>query len=178
MSTSRTDKLQSLGTIIALVISIIAMVTSIYEANIMKSQQKAMVWPYLDISQQYNDKGFGLEISNKGTGPAMVTSVQVDFEGKPIENIDILMDSLNPKRTFGYDILRNSAIGNEVFMSGEKRMVFGLPYNEETRIVLDNLYKVRIRIAYKSVLNEYWLFDSKDDSHTKTKFNATTEFKN
>ena len=88
------------------------------------------------------------------------------------------MDSLNPKRTFGYDILRNSTIGNQVFMSGETRVIFGLPYNDETRVVLSNLNKVRIRLAYKSVLDEYWLYDSKDGSHVKTKFKAEQEFKN
>jgi len=178
MSKPSTERFQTLGTALALTISIVAMFISIYEANILKSQQTSMVWPYLDLSQQYNKEGYGVEISNKGTGPAIVTSVQVDYNGIPVENIDVLLDSMNPNRTFGYDILKNSTIGNQVFMSGEKLMIFGLPYTDETRIVLDNLYKVRFRIAYKSVLNEYWLFDTKDGSHTKTKFKATTEFKN
>ena len=173
MTKSRTDRLQSFGTALALIISVIAMVTSIYEANIMKSQQKAMVWPYLELSEQYDAKGFGIEVSNKGTGPAIVTSVQVDFKGMPVESIDALLDSLNPNRTFGYDILRNSTIGNQVFMSGEKRTIFGLPYNDETRIVLDNLKHIRMRVAYKSVLNEQWFFDSKDSEHFAQKFMAT-----
>jgi hypothetical protein len=172
MSKPSRERFQSIGTTLALIISIVAMFISIYEANILKSQQTSMVWPYLHLSQQYDSAGFGIEISNKGTGPAIVTSVQVDYNGIPIENVDILMDSLNPKRTFGYDILRNSSVGNQVFMSGENRIVFGLPYNEETRVVMDNLHKVRMRIAYKSVLDEYWVFDSKDGSHTKTKFKA------
>ena len=178
MSKSRTDRLQSFGTALALIISVIAMFTSIYEANIMKSQQKAMVWPYLDLSEQYDANGFGIEVSNKGTGPAIITSVQVDFKGNPVANIDVLLDSLNPKRTFGYDILRNSNIGNQVFMSGEKQLVFGLPYNEETRIVLENLKHVRMRVLYKSVLNEQWLFDSKDGTNSQSSFKAKKEFKN
>ena len=154
------------------------MFISFYEAGIMKSQQSAMVWPYLDLSQQYNNDGFGIEVTNKGTGPAIITSVQVDYNGLPVENMDILMDSLNPSRTFGYDILRNSTIGNQVLMSGEKNIIFGLPYNDETRIVQSNLGKIRIRIGYKSVLEEHWLFDSRDGSHAKVKFKAAQEFKN
>ena len=88
------------------------------------------------------------------------------------------MDSLNPNRTFGYDILRNSTLGNQVIMSGETRIVFGLPYNDETRVVKSNLGKVRIRIGYKSVLEEHWYFDSQDGSHVKEKFKAAQEFKN
>ena len=178
MASTRTDRLQSIGTIMALVISIIAMVTSIYEANIMKSQQKSMVWPYLSITQQSDNKGFDIRITNKGTGPAIVTSVQLDYKGIPIKNIDVLMDSLNPGRTFGYEILRNSTIGNHVFTSGEEMTLFGLPHNDETLIIRENIPKMRMRIGYKSVLDEYWYYDSKNDKHYKEEFKAKTEFKN
>ncbi len=178
MSNSSTERFQSIGTALAIIISLAAMFISIYEASIMKSQQTSMVSPYLDLSQQYDNDGFAIEISNKGTGPAIITSVQVDYNGLPVESMDVLMDSLNPNRTFGYDILRNSTIGNQVFMSGEKSIVFGLPYNDETRIVQNNLGKIRVRIGYKSVLEEHWTFDSKDGSHSKEKFKAIKEFKN
>ena len=178
MSSSTREQFQSLGTALAIIISLAAMFISLYEASIMKSQQSAMVWPYLDMSQQYNSDGFAIEISNKGTGPAIITSVQVDYNGLPVESMDVLMDSLNPNRTFGYDILRNSTLGNQVFMSGENRIVFGLPYNDETRIVQSNLGKIRLRIGYKSVLEEHWFFDSEDGSHTQEKFKAVQEFKN
>ena len=178
MSNSSMERFQSIGTALAIIISLAAMFISFYEASIMKSEQSAMVWPYLDMTQQYNSDGFAIEISNKGTGPAIITSVQVDYNGLPVESMDILMDSLNPKRTFGYDILRNSTIGNQVFMSGEKRIVFGLPYNDETRIVQRNLGKIRLRIGYKSVLEEHWFYDSEDGSHVKEKFKAQQEFKN
>ena len=172
------ERFQSIGTALALVISVVAMFISIYEANILKSQQTSMVWPYLDITQQNDREGFAIELSNKGTGPAIITSVQVDYNETPIENVDELMDSLNPNRTFGYDILRNSTVGNQVYMSGENRVVFGLPFNDETNIVFENIDKVRIRIGYKSVLDEYWLLDTKDGSHKKEKFKAQKEFKN
>ena len=178
MSNSSTERFQTIGTALAIIISLAAMFVSIYEASILKSQQTSMVWPYLDLSQQYDNNGFAIEISNKGTGPAIITSVQVDYNGLPVESVDILMDSLNPNRTFGYDILRNSTLGNQVIMSGETRVVFGLPYNDETRVVQSNLGKVRIRIGYKSVLQEHWYFDSQDFSHVKEKFKATQEFKN
>jgi len=152
MSNSLTERFQTIGNALAIIISLAAMFVSIYEASILKSQQTSMVWPYLDLSQQYDNTGFAIEISNKGTGPAIITSVQVDYNGLPVESVDVLMDSLNPNRTFGYDILRNSTLGNQVVMSGETRVVFGLPYNDETRVVQSNLGKVRIRIGYKSVL--------------------------
>ena len=162
----------------ALVISIIAMVTSIYEAGIMKSQQKSMVWPYLSITEHYNSEGFGVKITNKGTGPAIVTSVQLDYKDMPMENIDVLLDSIKPDRSFGYNILRNTSISNYVFTAGEEIMLFGLPYNEETQVVLEDIPNVRIRIGYKSVLDEHWFYDSETEEHLKEQFKATKEFKN
>ena len=38
--------------------------------------------------------------------------------------------------------------------------------------------KIRIRIGYKSVLEEHWYFDTEHGSHAKEKFEATQEFKN
>ena len=170
MSNSKTERFQTVGTILALMISIIAMVTSIYEANIMKSQQKSMVWPYLDVSDQYNKEGFGIQIMNKGTGPAIIKSVQIDYKDNAVSNIMELMDSLNPKRTFGYNIMTNNSINHQVFSAGETKIMFHLPYNDETKVVLENKKYVRMRIAYESVLGEEWVFDSNDGSHQKMKF--------
>lgn len=178
MGKINTDKLQSIGTVLAIVISIIAMFTSIYEANIMKSQQKAMVWPHLNVTDNYDANGFAIMISNKGTGPAIIKSVQVDYKGKPVESIDELLDSLNPDRTFGYDILKNKTIGRYVFTPSEDRILFGLPHNDETKIVMDNLKHVRMRILYESVLEEQWLLDTENNTISKTKFVAEKEFKN
>ncbi len=178
MNRSKTDRLQSTGTILALVISIIAMFTSIYEANIMKSQQKAMVWPHLHITDSYSADGFSIMIANKGTGPALIKSVQVDYKGIPMSTMDELLDSLNPNRTFGYNILRNNTLNKYVFTPGEERIIFGLPYNDETNIVRNNLKHIRIRILYESVLEEQWLLDSEDNSISKTNFAAEKEFKN
>ena len=176
--TSRADLFQSIGTILALVISIIAMIASIYQTNIMKTEQKAMVWPYLDFVQAYDKDGFALKLINKGTGPALVKSIQVNYKSYPMSNMDQLLDSLNPNRTFGYDILKNNSIGRYVFSPGEDLVMMGLPYNDETRVVLNNLKNVRIQLLYESVLGEQWLFDSKDDSINQKKFKAQIEFKN
>ena len=178
MSNSKTDRLQSIGTIMALVISVIAMISTIYQTSIMHTEQKALVWPYLELSQQYDDQRFGFKVTNKGTGPAIVTSVQLDYKGKAMEHIDTLMNRINPKRNFGYNIMTNSSLNNQVFMSGEEKMVFSLPYNDETRIVLNSIKDVRVRIGYKSVLDEFWFFDSETGKHKKEEFKASIEFKN
>jgi len=177
MSTSKTDRFQTIGTIMALVISVIAMITSIYEANIMKSQQKAMVWPYIKASEAYNSKGFAVKVFNNGTGPAIIKSVEVTYKDKPIKDVNQLLDSLKPDRTFGYDIVTNNDINNYVFKSGEEVILLGFSWNEETREAINNFQYVDVKIAYESVLGDKWLYDSNNDIYTEGKdFKARIEY--
>ncbi|MEM9679316.1 MAG: hypothetical protein AAF901_03250 [Bacteroidota bacterium] len=177
MSQSRTDKFQTTGTILALVISIIAMITSIYEANIMKSQQKAMVWPYIKAGEVYNSEGFNVKVYNNGTGPAIIKSIEVTYKDHLIKDVNQLLDSLRPGRTFGYDIVINNDINNYVFKSGEEVIVFGFTWNPETREAINNIQYVDMKIAYESVLGDQWLYDSKKDTHEKDKeFKARIEY--
>ncbi|WP_299526869.1 hypothetical protein [Winogradskyella sp.] len=178
MTKSRTDRLQSFGTILALVISVIAMVTSIYEANIMKSQQKAMVWPYLKTTQSYSNEGFNIKVFNNGIGPALVKSVEVSFKNHPLKDIDELLDSLKPDRTFGYDILKTNDVNNYVFKPGEEQVLMGLSWTDETRDLLENLQYVNIKIAYESVLGDYWVYDARNETNKQEKFKARLEYDN
>jgi len=179
MNQKRTDFLQSAGTVIALVISIIAMITSIYEASILEEQQKSMVWPYLGVSAIYTDQGFSAKVYNNGTGPAIVKSVEVRVDSKPVESMLELIKTLMPKSNLGYDILRQNKVNNYVFRPGEEVEIIGFPWTEETRELDKQMNsKVQILICYESVLGESWVYDSKDDSHREGKFKAKVEYKN
>jgi hypothetical protein len=179
MNQKRTDFLQSAGTVIALVISIIAMITSIYEASILEEQQKSMVWPYLGVSAIYTDQGFSATVYNNGTGPAIVKSVEVRVDSKPVESMLELVKTLMPKSNLGYDILRQNKVNNYVFRPGEEVEIIGFPWTEETRELAKQMNStVQILICYESVLGESWVYDSKDDSHREGKFKAKVEYKN
>lgn len=179
MNQNRKNFLQQAGTLIALVISIIAMITSIYEANILKSQQRSMVWPYLSVGTTYNDKGFSAEVFNNGTGPAIVKSVEIRVGSKAVEDVFDLINVLKPDNTLGYDILRQNKVNNYVFRPGEEVEMIGFPWNDETRKLAELMYdNVQIVICYESVLGDSWVYDSKDDSHREGTFKATVEYKN
>ena len=111
------------GTIIALVVSFAALITTIYEANILKKQQ-ALVWPYFEVSEQYSGEGFGFNAKNSGTGPAIITSVEVTYDGEPIGSFMDLLDELSPDSTINYYNFQYRSLNNTVFMAGEERVVF------------------------------------------------------
>ena len=179
MNQKRTDMLQNAGTLLALVISIIAMFTSIYEANILEEQQKSMVWPYLGVGTRYTDNGFSALAYNNGTGPAIVKSMEVRVGSKPVENILELVKVLMPESNLGFETLSQNKVNQYVFRPGEEVEMIGFPWNEETRELAERINEqVNLVICYESVLGESWIYDSKSDSHKEGEFKAKVEYRN
>lgn len=167
---------QTIGTLLALVISVVAMLTSIYEVNIMNSQQRAMVWPHLKVYQSYNSEGFRIIGSNYGTGPAIVKSVEVTIDGEPVKDINDMLDELYPGRTMGYDQIGVNDLNGSVFKPEEDRDLLFLPWNEETHAIVDQLYKVNLVVCYESVLGDSWHFNLQNGETVEGAFKARLEF--
>ena len=179
MDQGRKDLFQSIGTVAALIISIIAMITSIYEANILEAQQKSMVWPYLSVGVHYSDKGYSATVYNNGTGPALVKSMEISIDSKPMESIFEVLDELMPGHGMGYDVLRQDKVNNYVFRPGEEVEIIGFSWSEKTRELSSLITsKVKIVICYESVLGESWVYDSENDTHTEGSFKAKVEYNN
>ena len=170
------EQLQSYGTIAALVISVIALFVTLYEASLMKTQSKAMVWPYFTISENYGPNGFSFIAKNDGTGPAIVQSVEVKYRDDYVRDFNQLLNQIKPNRTIGYDVIRMSHINNEVFKAGEEVVVFNMPWNDETRQMHKEMQFVTIKVQYASILGDKWLFDSEKTEHEMVSFKAEVEF--
>ncbi len=173
---SRQDQFQTIGTLLALVISSLALFVSIYEANILKSQQESMVWPYLTVSKNYSSDGFSFVVNNNGTGPAIVKSMEVRYKGQPVQDFDALLDRIKPDRKIGYDRLRMSGLNNDVVKVGERRIIFNMPWDKETRKMSESMIYVQVVVQYCSVLGDCWVYDFENDEHRKGKFRAEVEF--
>ncbi|MFK7936158.1 MAG: hypothetical protein AB8G22_21770 [Saprospiraceae bacterium] len=167
---------QNIGTLLALCISILALLVSVYEANILKSQQKAMVWPYLKVNPSYGSEGFSLIAVNNGTGPALVKSIELTYDGKQFKTYDELLDYIKPDRKVSYGQLRMRNLNNTVMRAGEVREVFHMAWTAETREMVESASEIEFKIQYASVLNDYWIYDSKTDQHTQRRFKAKIEF--
>ena len=173
------EALQSLGTIVALVISVLALVVSIFEANIMKSQQKATVWPYLAIGQSYNSEGFRLIARNNGIGPALIKSVEVTLDGTPVDSFLSILEQIKPDNQLGYDIISSNSINNRVMKAGEEVTMIFLPWNEETRAILPQMEgRFSIRLKYCSVLEECWYYEYPSETRNLGDFESRLEFGN
>lgn len=89
---SRRIGLAQLSGSLALLLSIVALGISAYQTRVMQSQARASVWPYLAIGASFFDQGekagFRLNVSNHGVGPALIKSVRMAVDGKPVVNWD------------------------------------------------------------------------------------------
>ncbi|MFD2586771.1 hypothetical protein ACFSQJ_07505 [Croceitalea marina] len=179
-SNSKRELFQSLGTATALIISVLALVVSIYEANLLKAQQKATVWPYFSISQGYNSEGFSIYGLNNGTGPALINSVEVSFNGQSVTNYLDLLNKVSPETTIGYNQIKQGVLNNTVLKAGEERLLFFIAWSDETRKIVEkmNEEEVSIIVQYCSVLDECWIFNYPSGKRVKENFKATTEFEN
>lgn len=167
---------QNLGTILALVISALALFVSIYEANIMRDQQKALVWPYLMVNSSYSGNGFSFVAVNNGTGPALVKSMEVLYKGKPMSSYNQLLNEIKPDRVIGYDRLRMSDLNGTVIRPGETRQIFNMPWDDETRQMVDSMQYVKVTVQFCSVLEECWFYNSIDKEVIKGEFKSELEF--
>ena len=105
---------------IALVVSFLALIVSVFETLILNSQQKAMVWPHVNIKPQYSEEGFSILAINNGIGPAKINSMQVSYDEILVENYIQLINEIEPKRQFGYDVLKMGFLNGTVMKAGEE----------------------------------------------------------
>ncbi len=163
---SKNELFQNIGTSLALVISVAALIVSIYETNLLKEQQRSMVWPYLTVSPSYNAQGFLIEVSNDGIGPAIIKSVQIQYGGKNYKNWETLREAILPGSPIGYDIVRQSELNGTVIKAGEEKEILGIPWMRNTdrekqiRKITQGLAKISTKVCYCSVQNDCWLFDN------------------
>ena len=125
--------------LVAVVISLVGTVTSIYEARILRNQQQtyqeekaASVWPYIktEMYTNYNnsDSSITLEysITNKGIGPAILGDVRYVYRGADVEtySIDEAIQEQYPDIPTWNS--RNRQVDRTVVSPGEKIMLFAV----------------------------------------------------
>jgi len=79
----------------ALVVSVSAVVVGIYEASLQRHHDRAEVWPHLEIQVFTKEGGAQIDLENSGIGPALVQSVTVTVDGKPMSSWSDVLRSLN-----------------------------------------------------------------------------------
>lgn len=150
--------LNSIATIGAVILSIVAISISVLEVSTMRTHQRASVWPYLEISQGYNQDGFRMTLENKGVGPALIKRFEMTLDGKPAPDLDkMIIDVVGEENAFSYDLYGSNNPSNGVISAGESVRLFGVPWEDRTRLFTQRANnRVNIIACYCSIHDQCW----------------------
>ena len=145
--------------LVAIGLSIAALLISVMEVLAIKDEQRAQVWPYLEVSESYSGDGFSLYVSNKGIGPARVRSAHMLLDGEVVTDLDAAsLDTLGEADAFGYDLYRSSNPAPGVMSPDERITLFGVPWEARTRKLTQAWFdRVEIEVCYCSVYDDCWV---------------------
>lgn len=104
----------------AMFVSLCSLLVFIYQAKVMRSQQYASVWPYVEFLPSYNDQiGYALVVTNKGIGPALIKDETVMLDGKVYEDFSQIVKELlgDELQDWGYSTIKGRVLapGEELF---------------------------------------------------------------
>ncbi|MFY0629016.1 MAG: hypothetical protein JXR05_01475 [Flavobacteriaceae bacterium] len=148
----------------AIFISTCALFLSIQEVRIMRTQQKATMYPYVTIGWTYNSEGFGVELTNSGNGLAKINSYKVFNDSIYFrEWYDVIKVYMPEAKNIDYSLVETAGnIRDQMIAPGESKKLIFLKWTDETRILEKRIQeRMKVLISYSSLLNEHWLIEDR-----------------
>ncbi len=149
--------------LISLLISLCSVAFAVVQTDIMQSQQKASVWPYLEIHSGIYQNVFFLDVQNKGVGPAVVRDVVFEYKGKTYDKFDEIATLIVNDSTFNYSNRLTNPIRKYVFSASEKVRVFEASDVRHASKLIYNTSDVKIKIRYASIYGDEWEVNDKNE---------------
>ncbi|MEM8582672.1 MAG: hypothetical protein AAGF87_00315 [Bacteroidota bacterium] len=179
-----TERFQAITAIAVTIISLCALVVSIYQTKLLSEQQalstkaeKAQLWPYLNITAQMSVgvngyKSLALVAVNEGVGPAIIDEFSILFEG---ENIGLWINAL--EMAFGEEkasdleaelalTTNNPLMKGQVIRAGEQIKLFSVEPLEpggfaEGFELFTGDRQPTFKVVYRSVFDDKWQIESR-----------------
>jgi hypothetical protein len=145
-----------IAAIAAGVVGLSALGVSVYEAYLMREQQRASVWPIVEAwSFHMSESGFGVSVANKGIGPALLRSVDVSVDGVRKHSWQQLYGELLGTDSLRYNM---SAISGNVLAAGEMLTIFSVSPDDGSKAFHEVSENVSFEICYCSVFEQCWVY--------------------
>lgn len=183
---SRSDRIalrisvaQTALAVVGFLVGLIALYAALNEADAVRKQQQASVWPYLDLAVSNNnviDNEFTtIAVANKGIGPARIRSVEVRLDDAPVADWWALLGAV-VEGDGGSILISNADINGKVLSAGDEVEMMRLDkvslpvtggeprdYSEVLASLRGAISggRVRMNICYCSVFDDCWVFDTK-----------------
>ena len=171
---ARRSRLAEVGSFSALALSVLALATSAYQAKmmqaqteLMQTQSRASVWPYVAIGNDEDttagEETFSWHTENNGVGPARIESVQVLLDGKPYRNWREMYAALAPGKEFHARMSSLSGLVLPPSLNRETTVeMIKLTDHERARIFQAAVDRTLIEVCYCSIYDECWTATSRN----------------
>ncbi len=175
----RMSAAQTVLAVVGFLVGLIALYAALNEADAVRKQQQASVWPHLDIAVSNNniiDNEFTtIAVANKGIGPARIRSVEVRLDDAPVSSWWALLGAVGEGDGDAI-LISNADISGKVLSAGDEVELMRLDkaaipvtggeprdYSEVLAGLRSAIAggRVRMNICYCSVFDDCWVFDTK-----------------
>lgn len=166
---TRGTRLAEVGSFAALALSVLALVTSAYQARLMQAQtelmqtqSRASVWPYVTIGKNEDAiagrESFTWRVDNNGVGPAKIESVEVRLDGKAYRNWNDIFATLAPEQAFHAQTSSLNGIVLPPSLNRETTIEMVKPDSpERAKVFIAAQQRMAIEVCYCSVYDECWI---------------------
>lgn len=151
-------------------VALCALTVSIYQAWTAREQQKMSAWPYVTQSNTGGD-GYSRIVQNVGLGPALVRSMRVEVDGRPVTQWgQFLMAALRTDsatlvaQTGPAGFWTSSVRPGMVLLPGsDTRLAHAAdgPFATALRAAFNDETRVHITICYCSLYKDCWTSDNR-----------------
>lgn len=146
----------------AVVIGICALGVSLYEAGLMREEQRSAVLPLVEISRSYYTEGLDsdrwrlkINVGNVGIGPARVRDFRVLVDGAPHANWASMLRALSGSDdaiSYGHSTINGRTIPPDTDI-----VVFDLNDTEHAATIGEAFDRLELQACYCSVFDECWI---------------------
>ena len=143
----------------AVVISVCAFVVSALEVRIMREQQRAAVWPRIDIGNGFNGKKLDIGVANNGIGPAIIEAVEITVDGEPMKSWHEVLSALIGEPFTGPTF--TSTMHDVVIRPGDGITALSVSSPTPVETFHRELKRLGIRLCYRNVYGDCWLVSVK-----------------
>jgi hypothetical protein len=142
----------------ALAVSALAMLSSVLQVSLQRSQDRALVWPHAIAKVRYSGEGFAYIAENKGLGPALVRTVTIAIDGQLVDDWSGALERLfGPNHGYGWEQIRVNDLDDSILAPNQPVTLFGIGWDARTREVLSRGERITVTLCYCSVLGECWI---------------------
>ena len=172
---SRLARPEMLIALSAIIISLCALVVSLYETSLIRQEQRASVWPHLMVGPSFQSKRFIFIVHNTGIGPARIRDVEVTVNGERVLNWVSMLEAITGvSDSFN---LTYSQINKRVIPPDDPFEMFSVSVGEDgideelALLLTRETEHYNISICYCSVYDECWTVNTSSNIPEETHVN-------